>query len=424
MDSARETLNTTIDYIFLPDLESEQKNAYIEKALSLCETIIAHDPDDFKTKFDRAFLEAYNVSGKVAKHDEALESFEKCAAMFFDALSKSEISSKEKAEMLADVSVKLERLLHRFTDAGRIVSLLAQTVARLNPNFTDAEVYVTCPDVLFKDASEGIIEAALHFGKIIPRFAKVDSENSFACAAYVAQKIISEVVAAPAFAYDQNFFNEHRDWLVTMVKVVKTSAPHEVYYIPEPDYSFCFEPFSDMLMADYKKSLLHDFITSTNRSAEVEAIQRYWEHHADEKKELEEQQQKLKKEVEESTAVLDRNQQIVDSADRKREQEIRLEKKKVTKTEEELAELKKQLSVQGLFQFTRKKELRAEIEGKEQELAAASKAFDEVRKKLDHAFLAETREARQAVRASEKAITAAKIALDKIQAKLKNPLQS
>lgn len=424
MDSARETLNTTIDYIFLPDSKSEQIHAYIEKALSLCETIIAHDPDDFKTKFDRAFLEAYRVCGTTAKHDEALESFRECTAMFFDALSKAEISGKEKAEMLADVSVKVEKLFENHTNTCKMISLVVQTAARLNPNFTDAEVYVTCPDVLFKDASEGIIEAALHFGKIIPRFAKVDSESSFACAAYVAQKIISEVVAAPAFAYDQNFFNEHRDWLVTMVKVVKTSAPHEVYYIPEPDYSFCFEPFSDMLMADYKKSLLHDFITSTNHSAEVEAIQRYWEHHADEKKELEEQQQKLKKEVEEHTAVFDRNQQLVDSADRKREQEIRPEKKKVTKIEEELAELKKQLSVQGLFQFTRKKELRAEIEGKEQELAAASKAFDEVRKKLDHAFLAETREARQAARASEKAITAAKIALDKIQAKLKNPLQS
>lgn len=409
------------------DFETKEFEAKLDEAIALYDEIIANNPENIEAHFNRAYLSAYKCKDVAAKHKEALELLSTTVSLCVDALPNITQPIAEKQEFISDITVKIDKIVTDFIQQESLANRLAVGLAMFamgankNANSWGFEPFV---DSFWGDFSTDIVERSLLLmGNIISAIGKTNVGNRYACTAHLAKRAVYEAVHAPAFAYDETFYNKYSGMLEAAIKVVKSGFPHEVYYIPEPDYArVSNNDVIDYLKSHYKSSSLRKFIMKENELAKTEAIQRYWRNNPGKKEALEEEKNSLEKERADCDALCNENRRIVQEAAATRDRTLAPGKKKIADAERELKGLETELSGLNIFQGKRKKDIRSIIETKTVELTEAKKAYELLKKDAEAAYVEATTSPKKVVNECERKLKTTEKRLKVISKKLENPL--
>lgn len=411
------------------DFETKEFEAKLDEAIALYDEIIANNPENIEAHFNRAYLSAYKCKDVAAKHKGALELLSTTVSLCVDALPNITQPIEEKQEFISDITVKIDKIVADFIKQESLANRLAVGLAMFamdtnkNSNSWGFEPFV---DSFWGDFSTEVVEQSLSLmGNIISAIGKTNVENRYACTAHLAKRAVYEAVHAPAFAYDETFYKKYSGMLEAAIKVVKSSSPHEIYYIPEPDYArVSNNDVIDYLKSHYKSSSLRKFIMKENELAETEAIQRYWKNNPGRKEALEAEKNSLEKERADCNALCNENRRIIQEAAATRDRTLVPGKKKIADTERELKGLETELSGLNIFQGKRKKEIRSIIETKTAELTEAKKACELLKKDAEASYTAAIAPSQKVVIDCEKKLKTAEKRLKEIGKKLENPLDN
>lgn len=428
MPTAKAIANKKTDQLLGSKLDREQFPHAVEEVIGLYNEIIKNDPNDFEAKFDLVYLKAYLFKFAVDKHKEVLRILSEYTPVFIKELTDSEMTTQEKANILADVSVKFERIIADFVEPTlatyNISQMLGVGIAKNDPNAKNWNLYEVFKDTFTKLSNDLAEHSLLFAAKVISAIDGVDVKNKYACVVHIAKRTVYEMLHAPALVYDKKFYDTYSGMLKSMIGVVKSAAPHEVYLIPEPDYSrvTAIDDFLNCLLADYGCSDLREYITCTNELAKTEAIQRYWKNNPGKKESLEAEKNSLEKECADCEALCNENRRIIQKAAATRDRTLAPGKKKIADIERELKGLETELSGLNIFQGKRKKEIRSIIEIKTAELTEAKKAYELLKKDAEAAYVEATTSPKKVVNECESKLKATGKRLKTISEKLENPL--
>ena len=416
-EAADRVLSESID-----DDDFAERVAEVEKKY---EDVLKLDENDLEANFNVVFFKAFGLKLVPAKHMDAMKILSDASKSTLSALDASALPTEQKQAFLADFSLRMEKIIDAFCWETRsrtdMALLLGSFAFAKNPH---ARGWGVSEFDLFKDSldtvSEEVIQRSLLFAsEILVAADKLELENKYACIAHLAKDAVYEAVKAPAFAYDDAFFEKYEGLLRQTISVVKTSAPHDVYYVPTPYY---IGQQSDELKSRLEDSKLKEMIDALNEEAREEAIQRYWETHPGEKEELTAKKEKLEAELNEYVEIRSANKPLVKKAEAERDNTINPAKENLEKAEVTIQSMEKELSSLGLFQGKKKKELRAEIEEKRAALSETKKQFEALQKQAIAAFEAASAEPNRQLEAVKPKIDELSEQINGIREKLTNPL--
>ena len=412
--------------------DDDDQEVALNDVQSTFEELQKATPDDLEVIFNNTFSTTYSLSNKpVEAKEKGIQLFVEfvkklCLKMNMDLT----LSNEEKSRILADIATKSELLISNFIkkemERSNSLFFLAGLAFQMNDNAKDWDVDEF--DLLYKSGLDGLSEEGAKWAlsgatALILALKQLETDNVYACINYVAQKQLERAINIPAFAYDSDFYDKFIAMIQSMTDVVKTSAPHELYFLPEAQYDGIALDVKKLLLPKYEQSELCKYIRETNDAAREEAYARYWETHEGEKEKLLEELQSLEQQIKIAENELQQSSAIISSAKKEREDSLIPIQKEVDEAEKEVVRLESILSKLGLFKGKQKKELRANIEEKTAAQLALMEKQELMQKEATKLFQEKTKDAVIAESKSEKAIRTIRKRIDEIKSKLNNPLQ-
>jgi hypothetical protein len=425
LETLKKLANEAADRVLSERIDDDDFEERVTEVEEKYEDVLKLDANDLEANFNVVFFKAFGLKLVPEKHTDAMEILSGASKSTLSTLNASTMPAEQKQAFLAEFSVRMEKIMDAFcweTRSRTDMAMLLGSIAFKNNPY--ASGWGVSEFDLFKESldnvSEEVIQRSLNFAsEILVALNKLDLDNKYACIAHIAKDAVYEAVKAPAFAYDDAFFEKYEGLLRQTISVVKTSAPHDIYYVPTPYY---IGQQSDELESRLKHSKLKKMIDALNEEAKAEAIQRYWETHPGEKEALTAEKEKLDAELNGYVEIKSKNKPLIEKAEAERDNKINPAKENLEKAEAEIRSLEKELSELGLFQGKKKKALRAVIEEKQAALLETKKQFDELQKQAVAAFEAETAEPNRQLEAVRPKIKELSTQIKEIGKKLENPL--
>ena len=409
------------------DLDDEDKtNAALEAAKEKYASLYKRFPNDIEIAFNDSFIPTYLLrNDPVDAKKKAAEVFVEFVAACCHNLNLQDISAEQKNSVLADITTKSEKLLNDYIrneyarcNMGILFAALglSRNENAKNWNLDSFDMYKTFLSSLSEQMVEwGLIQTA----KLVSGINKAETDNKISCVNYIAKSLLSTA----SLVYDDSFYNMHLPMIQQLVGVVKTTAPHEVFIIPEPSYDGIALDAKNALLPRYRASQLRKFIDKTNNDAKEEAITRYWETHEGEKESLLVELRLLQEQRETEKEELSKNNSIVAAASNEKKDYLSPTEKEIDSKKNELQFLQERLSKLNIFQGRMKKETRAQIENTTLELAKLQEKYKSMTKEATKQYELKTKDASQLCDKFTKSLKTLNSRIDALKKKLENPLQ-